>query len=708
MVARHHGVDLGVERIIHEYAINTDEISTTLLVRIANENGFKAKAVTLQWEDLAEIGAAFPLIARLSNGNSIVLAGFRDDNGGEAVIVDPLAGQPTFVFLSRDRLTALWRGEVVFVKKIYSLGDEAQPFGLRWFVPEIMRQGSAFAHVAAAGLLLHGIGLVTPLFFQVVIDKVLVHNSVDTLTVLGIGVTVAVLFESVITFLRNYLLLHTTNKIDIRLSTRIFNHLMHLPLNFFETSAAGVTTKHMQQVEKVRDFLTGKLFTTILDSWALLIFMPVLMFYSVSMSMVVLLFSGLVALTVLLVMPYFRRELHSLYAAEGRRQALLVEAIHGVSTVKALALEPNLGRRWADSSALAITMQMRVGRVSLSAQAVIGLLEKLLTIAIVWIGALKVFDGSLTVGELVAIQMLAGRVSGPLVQLVSLGNEFPQTGLSIKMLGEIMNRRTESGGARNGLRPVLQGDIALEGVSFSYPGAPAPALDAISVHIPAGASVGVVGRSGSGKTTFLRLLQGMYMPTGGHVRFDGIDIRELDLSNLRRNLGVVLQESFIFRGSVRDNIAMAMPGVTFGDIVQAAQMAGADEFIQQLPQGYDTVLEENASNLSGGQKQRLAIARSLLARPPVLILDEATSALDPESEAIVQTNMALIARGRTLIAVSHRLSTLVHSDVILVFDRGRILASGSHAQLLDRCDLYRQLWRQQSAAHLTGTSVVTA
>ncbi|HLN24076.1 MAG TPA: peptidase domain-containing ABC transporter, partial [Patescibacteria group bacterium] len=590
MVARHHGADFDARRAVHDYAVETGSIGTSLLLRVAREHGFKAQAAKLGWTDLAALGDVFPLILRLSNGNSVVLSGFRPNDGladgGEAVIVDPLAERPAFVYLSREKLETLWRGEAVFVKRRYALNEENQPFSLRWFIPEILRQKGIFGHVALAGLLLHGIGLVTPLFFQVVIDKVLVHNSADTLMVLGVGVSIAVVFEAVIGFLRNYLLLHATSKIDMRLSTRIFTHLMRLPLTFFETTAAGVTAKHMQQIERIREFLTGRLFSAVLDSWALLVFLPILIAYSPAMAGVVLTFSVLVALAVLVVLPLFRRELNGLYSAEGRRQALLIEAIHGASTVKALALEPTIGRRWADSSALSVTMQMRVGRVSQAAQAVIGFLEKLMTIAIVWIGAVKVFDGSLSVGELVAIQMLAGRVSGPLVQLVSLLNEFQQTALSVRMLGEIMNRPTEGGG-KGGLRPPLRSGIVLEGVSFSYPGAPAPALNDISVTIPAGSMIGVVGRSGSGKTTFLRLLQGMHMPSGGHIRYDGIDIREIDLAHLRRQLGVVLQESFIFRGSVRENIAMTMPGVTFAKVVEAAKLAGADEFIQRLPHGYD-------------------------------------------------------------------------------------------------------------------------
>jgi subfamily B ATP-binding cassette protein HlyB/CyaB len=347
MVARHHGVDLGIDRIAHEYAIGPGiEVGTTLLLRIAQENGFKAKRVTLRWDDLAKLDDSFPLIAPLANGNYIILAGFRadpkKDGGGEAMIVDPLAQSHSFIPLPLANLLEQWRGEAIFLKRIHRIADEKQPFGLRWFVPELLKQRRALAHVAIAGLLLHGIGLVTPLFFQVVVDKVLVHNSADTLTILGIGVSIAVAFEAMIGFLRDYLLLHTTNKLDIRLSTRIFNHLLRLPLGFFEASAGGVTVQYMQQIERIREFLTGKLFSTILDSWALLVFLPVLMFYSLFMAGVVLAFSLLVAATVLLVMPYFRRELLSLYRAEGQRQALLVETVHGMPAVKALAIEPSL------------------------------------------------------------------------------------------------------------------------------------------------------------------------------------------------------------------------------------------------------------------------------------------------------------------------------------------------------------------------------
>jgi ATP-binding cassette subfamily B protein len=365
--------------------------------------------------------------------------------------------------------------------------------------------------------------------------------------------------------------------------------------------------------------------------------------------------------------------------------------------VKALAIEPNQRRAWDQRSAEAITMHYRVGRIAISAGTVTSLLEKLMPVVIIVLGAQAVFDQTLSVGALIAFQMISARVVSPLVQIVSLVNEYQETALSVRMLGEVMNRRPEGRGGSGGLRPPIKGEIAFEGVSFRYPGASAAALDRVAFAIPAGAVVGVVGRSGSGKSTLTRLMQGLYTPQEGIVRFDGLDAREIDLSHLRRQIGVVLQENFLFRGTVRENIAMTRPDAPFEDIVAAATAAGADEFIARLPQGYDTALEENAANLSGGQKQRLSIARALLSKPRILILDEAASALDPESEAIFMGNLGRIAVGRTVVMISHRLSTLVNADAILVMRQGRLEAMGRHADLLGASPTYQQLWKQQTS-----------
>jgi len=422
---------------------------------------------------------------------------------------------------------------------------------------------------------------------------------------------------------------------------------------------------------------------------------PLLFFYSGRLAALVLGFSALTACVIGGLIPIYRRKLRVLYEAEGQRQAYLVETIHGMETVKGLATEPLRQRDWDARCAQAAESRFDVGRISTSAQAVIGLLEKLLTVAVIGFGAVLVFDGQMTVGALIAFNMLAGRVTTPLAQIVGLVQGYQEAGLSVRMLGQIMNRTPERPPNVRGLRPPIAGAVEFEHVIFRYSESAPPALDDVSLTIPAGSVFGIVGRSGSGKTTLTRLIRGMYPIQLGSVRIDGHDSRELDLPHLRSNVGVVMQQCFLFRGTVRENIGATKPDASLEEIVHAATMAGADEFIKVLPQGYDTLLEEGGTNLSGGQQQRLSIARALLRQPRILVLDEATSALDPESEAIVQANLARIAEGRTVIMVSHRLSSLVAADGIVVLDRGRIVDYGKHSELLSRCITYRQLWNQQ-------------
>ncbi len=694
-VARHHGLDLSVERLLHDYAVGDAEPATPTLLRIAQESGFKAQTMALDWAELAaQPATVFPMLLRLLNGNWVVAMGVRADTG-ELGVADPMADQPGTLMLPREQVEAAWSGEAIFLKRVYRLTDAQQPFGLRWFVPELLRQRSLFRDVAIAAITLQIVGLALPIFFQLVIDKVLTHESYSTLYVLAFGVTIAIVFEAVFGFLRQYLLLFATSKLDVRLATRVFSHLVGLPVAFFEKAMAGVVLQHVQQSRRVREFLTGRLFFVILDLCALVILIPVLLLYSVKLTIVLLAYCAVIAAILFALIGPFRRRLLLLYQAEAQRQGLLVETIHGMPTVKAMAIEPRQRKEWERRVAQTANMYFRVGEISATAHAATQLLEKLMLVTIVAMGAHDVFASTLSVGALVAFQMLSGRVSGPLVQAVSLIHEYQETALSVRMLGEVMNAPAEQAGAGRGLRPVIRGDIRFENVGFSYNGI-RRAVDGVDLHVPAGTVVGVVGRSGSGKTTLARLLQGFYTPGVGAIRFDGVNLRDIDLPHLRQRIGTVLQETFLFRGTVRENIGMTKPDATVEEIRAAAQVAGAQEFIDQLPQGLDTVLEEGGANLSGGQKQRLAIARALLAQPAILVFDEATSALDPESEVIVQRNLAAIARGRTLILITHRLSSLAGADIIHVMDEGRIVESGRHAELIARPGLYNDLWRQQA------------
>jgi subfamily B ATP-binding cassette protein HlyB/CyaB len=697
-VAQHHGLQINPQRLIDDNALGAEEPNDGALLRIAGDIGLKAKADKLTWQRLLHQQGVYPLLARLDEGNMVIVVGGEGEGAdGKVAVLNPAANNGQVVLVGHDDFMRHWSGAVLFFKRQHKLTDPSQPFGLKWFIPELMKQKAAFRDILIAAIVMQMLALASPMFFQLVIDKVLTHQSYSTLWVLTAGITLALVFDALFGYLRQVLILAATNKIDMRLTRRTFAHLLSLPIDYFETTTAGIITRHMQQLEKIRSFLTGRLFFTGLDLLSLVVFLPILFSYSFKLTMVVLLFAVLIAAVVMAMIPTFQRRLNALYTAEGMRQAMLVETIHGMRTVKALAIEPAQRRDWDQRSAEAITMHFRVGQISITGNAVTDFLGKLMPVVLIVLGAQGVFDGTLTIGALIAFQMLSQRVTQPLISIVGLINEYQETALSVKMLGEVMNRAPEGRAGAGGLRPVLNGEIKFEDVTFRYPGSQVNALDRTSFTITPGTVVGVVGRSGSGKTTLTKVIQGLYAVQEGIVRFDGFDAREIDLQHLRRQIGVVLQENFLFRGTIRENLLVTKPDATFEEIAEAAAAAGADEFIERMPMGYDTMLEENASNLSGGQKQRLSIARSLLAKPRILVLDEAASALDPESEAIFIRNLSKIAVGRTVVMISHRLSTLVNADSILVMQRGRLVDAGRHAELLTRSDTYQHLWNQQTS-----------
>ncbi len=697
-VAQHHGLQIKPERLIDDYALGAEEPNDGMLLRIAGDIGLKAKIDRLTWQRLLVQQGVYPLLARLTGGNMVIVVGAQGEGvDARVAVLNPVANDGQVINVGHDDFMRHWSGDVVFLKRQHKLTDPSQPFGLKWFIPELLKQKSAFRDILIAAVAMQVLALASPIFFQLVIDKVLTHQSYSTLWVLTAGMIMALVFDALFGYLRQVLTLAATNKIDMRLTRRTFGHLLSLPIDYFETTTAGIITRHMQQLEKIRGFLTGRLFFTGLDLLSLLVFLPILFSYSAKLTMIVLLFAVLIAGVVMAMIPTFQRRLNALYTAEGMRQAMLVETIHGMRTVKALAIEPAQRRDWDQRSAEAITMHFRVGQISITGNAVTDFLGKLMPVLLIVVGAQGVFDQTLTIGALIAFQMLSQRVTQPLISIVGLINEYQETALSVKMLGEVMNRPPEGRAGAGGLRPVLEGEIKFEDVTFRYPGGQTNALDRTSFTITPGTVVGIVGRSGSGKTTLTKVIQGLYTLQEGMVRFDGYDAREIDLSHLRRQIGVVLQENFLFRGTIRENLMITKPDATFEEITEAAAAAGADEFIERMPMGYDTMLEENASNLSGGQKQRLSIARSLLAKPRILVLDEAASALDPESEAIFIRNLSKIAVGRTVIMISHRLSTLVNADSILVMHRGRLVDAGRHEELLTRSDTYQHLWNQQTS-----------
>jgi ATP-binding cassette subfamily B protein len=698
-VARHMGLDWSLTRLLHLYGKEKEQDGREL-ARIARTEGMKAALHKSNWKEISASQKLTPFLVHLNTGAWFVVVkvgdGARKDGEPEQIVLfNPLVPEANLFAIPKDKFLSHWTGEVLLLKRVFKKG-EAQPFGLSWFKPEFWRQRGLLANIIGAAIAMHVLALAVPIFFQIVIDRVLIYLSVSTLVVIGIGVVVAIVFDALFNGLRSYFILTTASRIDIRLSQTTFRHLMRLPISFFDHARTGVVTKHMQQGQQIREFLTGRLLGTLLDMPALLVFLPLLLWYSAKLTLVVVGATAMLGLVIAVMLGPYRRRLRHLYQAEATRQSLLVESVHGMRTIKSLNLESRREEAWDNAAADAVNTYVQVGKISLVANTFSTFMEKALTVIIVVVGAFLVFDGKLTVGGLVAFNMLSGRVISPVLQMIGLLNNYQETRMAVDMLGEIMNRPSENSGQR-GLTPQVAGAIEFERVTFRYPNTERPALRDINLKIPAGAMVGLVGRSGSGKTTFSALLQGLHQASEGAIRIDGHNIKDIDLAHLRAQNGVVPQEPFLFRGSVKDNIRMGDPTASFEDVVRAARMAGADEFIQQLPQRYDTELEEGAVNLSGGQKQRVSIARALLRQPRIIIFDEATSALDPESEAVVVKNLKEIAKGRTTIVISHRLQTIRDADAIIVLDNGAINDVGRHDELVARNFVYHQLWTQQHA-----------
>lgn len=703
-IALHHGVEITIGRLKDEYLINNKTVKNSTLVKIAKDLGFKASISTKKISAFKNTSQLFPMMTQLKDENWVIILAVSENEKKQKTILylDPLEDSNEIIEKTFKEFSNLSASKTLLLKVKYKLFDENQPFGLRWFIPKIIEYKKYFLDVLIAAVFISLIGLITPIFFQIVIDKVLVHQAESTLKILGIGIIIALIFEAILNYLRSFLLLHTTTRIDTTVVLETFKHLLLLPIDFFDRASAGVLAKHMEQSSSIREFMTGSLFLTALEVFfAIFVFMPFLWVYSPLLTGVVFGFTVLIGLTFLILLIPFKPRLQALYNAEADRQAMLIETIKGIYTIKSMAMEPLQKRQWEEKSAHSIDMQFQVGKISITASSLSQLLEKLMTVAIVWVGADSIFSGTLTVGSLVAFQMLAGRVSSPLVRAVSLVHEVQETALSVKMLGNIMNSPVEQGLSKNGVRlPFDNGiSISFDKVKFTYQGASHAALDLSGeespLKFPSGKVIGIVGKSGSGKTTMTRMIQGFHTAQSGILKMGEIDIREQDISYLRQSMGVVLQENFLFKGTIKDNIAMSHPAASFEDIVNVSHLSGASEFIEQLPKSYDTELEEGATNLSGGQKQRLAIARALLTNPKLLILDEATSALDPESEAIIQTNLKKIALNRTVIIVSHRLSMISGSDGILVLKNGNIVDYNKHSVLLERCEIYQNMWNQQ-------------
>ena len=694
LVARFHGVAADPQALARRHRNDDVDLSSIQLVRAARELGLRSRALHSNWFRLVK--TPMPAIGCAEDGSYFVIAGIERER---VLVHDPRDCRPTN--LSRAELEERWNGGLILVARRAALLDKSPAFGFRWFVPAILKHRKLFAEVLLASFFLQLFALVTPIFFQVVIDKVLVHGALSTLDVLAVGLVAMSLFEVVLGGLRTYVLAHTSNRVDVLLGAKLFRHLLALPLAYFEARRVGDSVARVRELENIRNFLTGSSLALIVDLFFTFVFFGVLYYYSPLLTAIV---AGALPLYVLLstaVTPVLRRRLNEKFSRGADNQAFLVEAISGIQTLKSMALEPTTVRRWEEQLAAYVSSSFRATNLGNIANQAAGLVNKLVILLILWVGASLVIQGDLSAGQLIAFNMLAARISGPILRLVQLWQEFQQAGISISRLGDILNTSREQGASPGGSTlPALKGRICFDRVSFRYrPEAPEVIRD-LSLELMPGEVVGIVGRSGSGKSTLGKLLQRLHVPERGRIQIDGIDLSLVDPSWLRSQVGVVLQESFLFNRTVEDNIALARPGVPTERVVQVAQMAGAHEFILELPQGYNTVIDENGSNLSGGQRQRIAIARTLLGDPRILVLDEATSALDYESERVIQKNMRFICKGRTVLVIAHRLSAVRNCDRILVIDGGELVEQGAHDDLIKQDGIYAGLFRLQAQGGL--------
>jgi subfamily B ATP-binding cassette protein HlyB/CyaB len=657
------------------------------LIRLARQLGARARLARSTPHKLE--AAPLPAIGVGRDSAFFIIAGVRDGR----VLVQDASGPPRSIGLAE--LASEWSGDLILVTTRAEAGVVGA-FDVTWFIPALLKYRWLLGEVLAASFVIQLFALATPLIFQVVIDKVLVHKVLATLDVLAIGLVSVIVFDSALSTLRAYVFAHTTNRVDVELGAKLYRHLVSLPLAYFETRRVGDSVARVRELDTIREFLTSSSITLVVDLLFTGVFLVVMGFYSWKLLIVVLVAIALYAVVCLIVTPTLRRRIDERFRRGSETQAFIVETVTGIATLKAAAVEPQMQNRWERLLAAYVRAGFDAARLNIVGGQAIQLINKLTTAVVLFIGAKLAIDGKMTVGELVAFNMLASRVAEPVLRLASLWQQFQEARVGLSRLGDILNSPTETAfsPSRSAL-PAIAGAIAFDDVTFRYRPGGREALRRVSLQVAPGEVLGIVGPSGSGKSTLTKLVQRLYVPESGRVLVDGADLALVDPAWLRRQVGVVLQENLLFNRTVRENIALTDPGLPMEAVIAAAKLAGAHEFVLELPEGYDTQIEERGANLSGGQRQRLAIARALIGDPRVLILDEATSALDAESETLIQSNMRAIAKGRTVLIIAHRLSALRLATRIVTLESGALTEEGTHEALLAAGGRYAQLWRLQ-------------
>lgn len=693
-IAAHFKIPADYSQLARAYIVDKDGVDTVGLLRASGDLGLKARRFDgITAEHLKKM--PHPCICRMKNGVYVLYRGVNQQ--GDPLILDPAAGRQGFA--KPDVFAREFSGEVILFAKrfaIEKLKDKVEKFGFGWFLPVVAKYQKFLMQVLFISLLLQGFGLLTPFFTQTVIDRVLTHRSVSTMDVLLAGMILVALFNQGMLALRTYLFVHTTNKIDVTLSAHLFRKVTELPVKYFDKWQVGDVVSRMNELETIRGFLTGQSLTIVLDVIFATVYLTVMFLYSSTLSYIVWVTIPLYVILNAVIAPVYKKRINERFLLSSEQQSFTIEAITGVRTVKTMGVEQTFVERYEEVLSRYLKSALGVLNVANAAGCIGMFLNMAFNLAILWIGAYQVMDHNISVGELIAFQMLAGQVIAPILRLVNMWQSFQQIRVSMARLGDIMNEKSEPAFNPNRTTlPQLKGDVVFDKVNFRYKADGKNVLTDISVRIGAGAHVGIVGRSGSGKSTLTKLIQRLYVPESGRVLVDGVDIAQVETAWLRRQIGIVLQENFLFAGTIKENIAIAMPNIDEESILRAAKLAGVDDFVKDMPQGYDTFVGERGSLLSGGQRQRVAIARALLLDPKILIFDEATSALDTESEQKILANMGEIAKGRTTITIAHRLATVRNCDAILAMDHGRIVEAGSHDQLMARKGYYYHLYMAQ-------------
>jgi len=675
--------------IVKEYALSENEPSIEELTRIAKHQGFRSSIKKLSIEKIVK-NYPLPAIVLKKDGSYMSIIQVNEEKQ-ELLVFDTSSKEPYVMnYIDCENISS---GKTIVLR--HKMLSQQVKFGFGWFYAQMLNYKKIIGEVLLASLILQLFGLVTPLFTQVILDKVLVHRSMTTLDVLAIAFVAVALFDFIINLVRNYIFVHTTSKIDAKLGAKLFYHLLALPIAYFEKRKVGNIIARVRELDTIREFIANKSISVILDVLFSGVFVAVMLMYSVKLTMLVVAFVSVIGILYFFITPQLRKRLEEKFQMGAQSNAYLVESVTGVQTVKSLALEGSMQRKWEDYLAKYINSSFHLSNLSIVLGGLSGMLQKLMTISMLYVGVTLVLEGKLSVGQLIAFQMFANQFSGPVLRLVNLWNEFQQTLLSVDRIGDILNTPTEQKNDKAITLPRIEGSVKFDNIGFSYTPEMPNVLNGISAEFKAGQSVGLVGRSGSGKSTITKLIQRLYVPNSGTIYIDSVDIRHMNPKWLRNNIGVVLQENFLFSGTIKDNISLSRPDAPIEDIIHVSKMAGAHEFISELPEGYDSQVGERGGSLSGGQKQRIAIARALIINPRILIFDEATSALDYESEKIIQNNMDTIKNGRTMFIVAHRLTTVKHCDVILVMDKGNIVESGTHDELIKLHGYYHKLYTQQ-------------